>query len=249
MSLNLHQHNELPQVNPAYQGYVDSKNWRADTFGNISAKEADYFSRELAPFYLSADASVLEIGFGNGGFLAYCRARNWRVEGIEIDPELIRRAEAMGFSATRMEAFGDFLAEKKQSYDLVVAWDVLEHIPLRDLQKLVKDVASLLKPGGYFMARFPNGHSPFGRLLQYGDLTHITVIGAYMAEQLGVMSGLKLVRIANPKIIFKSNPLRAALQMVFLLCRKFVEIFLGAIYFSRILPLDPNLIAVWRKDL
>ena len=50
---------------------------------------------------------------------------------------------------------------KGDNYDLIVAFDVLEHIPQEDLPSF-KKVQRLLKEDGSFIARFPNCDSPFG---------------------------------------------------------------------------------------
>src|SRR5688572_23382443 len=43
---------------------------------------------------LPANASVLELGFGNGEFLDWCRMARHRVCGVELIPELVERARA-----------------------------------------------------------------------------------------------------------------------------------------------------------
>jgi len=104
--------------------------------------------------------------------------------GIEVIPDLVQLAQDSGYQAISSEQTADLLAN---SFDLVVAFDVLEHIPQDDLPNLLSLIFQKLRPGGLFIARFPNGDSPLGLPFQYGDMTHVTVIGSgklrYLAQQ------------------------------------------------------------------
>jgi len=158
---------------------------------------------------------VLEIGFGNGSFLAWAKAQGADVVGTEIDAPMIERARAKGFDAQPASLVA--LAAVGQRFDLVVAFDVFEHWDKAELVENLKQIAALLRPGGLVLARFPNGQSPFGRVHQYGDLTHQTVLSASSVAQLARLTGFTLRATARQALWLRtarvrSEPLCAAAQ-------------------------------------
>ena len=164
-------------------GYTEWKHWREQDFGKPSAAEERYFDAEIAARVLRGkDASLLEIGFGNGSLLGWAKKRFRSVSGVEQSRLLVERARAAGFDAH--EDIARFPSTER--YDAVVAMDVLEHLDAGQIDTLLKEIAQRLEPGGCFIARFPNGDSPFGRINQNGDITHINALGCmkmtYFAE-------------------------------------------------------------------
>ena len=61
--------------------------------------------------------------------------------------------------------------------DLVLAFDVLEHVPKAVALGFWRDVMRVLKPGARAVLRFPNGDFPFGLGHQNADVTHVNAIG------------------------------------------------------------------------
>lgn len=97
--------------------------------------------------------SVLDVGCGDGHFLALARAAGWKVEGIEFSPEGARRA------ATRLGrpvAIGD-LALSEQipgPFDAITLWHVLEHLP--DPRPMLRAARRRLARGGLLAVAVPN---------------------------------------------------------------------------------------------
>ena len=66
---------------PGSSDYVEWKGWVDQTpFGLLTAGESAYFDSELSDVHVESGGieDVLEIGYGNGSFLSYCRARGDR---------------------------------------------------------------------------------------------------------------------------------------------------------------------------
>ncbi|HEY1773214.1 MAG TPA: class I SAM-dependent methyltransferase [Gammaproteobacteria bacterium] len=223
-----------------YRNYVDWKQWKS--FGKLSSAQARYFARELSMLQPLRGKCILEIGFGNGGFLSFVRAQGAEVRGTEMIPELVLAARQAGFDVSDGSAM---LQGKKHagSFDAVVAFDVLEHMDKDELTGFFSAVHGLLKPDGVFLARFPNGDSPFGRRYQNGDLTHKTAIGSRLIEHLAAVSGFRVVTVRNPRTEFLDNPLVKLVQLLQRGLRNLVEMGFGYLYFNRRLPLDQNLLA------
>ena len=76
--------------------------------------------------------------------------------------------------------------------------NVFEHIPYRELTGMCGKIANALKPGGFLVARFPNGDSPFSLPIQNADPTHVHSIGSGIAHELMRVSGLEVVELRAP---------------------------------------------------
>jgi SAM-dependent methyltransferase len=226
-----------------YAGYAAWKEWS----GAFAAtdREARYFAEELREVALKG-RRVLEIGFGNGSFLAWAKGEGAEVAGIEINTQMRDAARAHGF-----EAFDVSLAELAQRgarYDVVVAFDVLEHWDVDELVASFHAIRELLVDGGLFLSRFPNGQSPFGRVYQYGDFSHRSVLSTYKIEYLAGLANLEIVRIDNVRRVpSRPGPLASARHWWLARRRRWIERSIARLYGIRKLPLDPNLVAVLRK--
>ena len=165
-----------------YRGYEAWKGWDAQSFMTLQPVDRAYFDREIGAVPL-AGARVLDIGFGNGTLLAWCREKGAELYGTEISDQGV--ALARGHGVTVLPSSLDEIDRSLDAgFALITAFDVLEHMSPVDMGRLFDQVARLLRPGGLFVARFPNGQSPFGRVNQASDYTHVTTVSAPMIKQI-----------------------------------------------------------------
>ncbi|HEY2396266.1 MAG TPA: class I SAM-dependent methyltransferase [Rudaea sp.] len=231
---------DLPRL---YDGYTRWKGWQGEF--EAGDRDARYFAAELDGIDLSGKR-VLEIGFGNGNFLAWARSRNAEVIGTEIIDALVAQACNKGYDA-RAASLLTLLASGQQ-FDLVVAFDVFEHWPKDELVANLRLLHTLLARDGLLLARFPNGHSPFGRVYQHGDLTHVTALSSSSIAQLALMTGFSVERLGNARRVPARRGLWTVLKHHWRRFRRArIEIALGKLYGFGRLPLDPNLSALLRK--
>jgi SAM-dependent methyltransferase len=227
-----------------YAGYADWKEWQGDFAAGD--RDARYFAGELHDIPL-AGKRVLEIGFGNGSFLAWAKAQGAEVHGTEIDTAMCERARAKGFVAHPAPL--DTLVAAGQHFDVVVAFDVFEHWEKSELIENLHHIWKLLSVDGQLLARFPNGHSPFGRVHQHGDITHKTALSKSSIEQLARVTGFDVMRVSNAQRVPVRRGLWSLLKHRW---RRFrcdqIERKIGKLYGIGRLPLDPNLVAVLRKS-
>ena len=234
------------------RNYRDWKGWQANDFGRWHPYDGSYFRRETRITKENApELTILELGFGNGQFLGWCRSIGVQhLYGVELDNYLIAQATKLGVET--FPSLVDVPSKKMGTFDLIVAFDVLEHIPGQELKKVFEEVASLLRPGGTFLARFPNGDSPFGRILQHGDETHVTSIGRGKICFLGEMVGLQVAQIrrpAQPLFQFQS-PARFVHAWCTLIPRMVIEGVLRAVFHPSVsVPYSLNYTAVLRKGI
>lgn len=226
-----------------YGGYAQWKQWEGDF--KASDRDARYFAAEFSGIAL-AGKRVLEIGFGNGRFLAWAKSQGALVAGTEIEETMLVRAREKGFVA--LSPALDALAAGTERFDIVVAFDVFEHWDKQTLITNLQHIASLLDAGGIVLARFPNGHSPFGRVYQHGDITHQTALSTSSIEQLAGMTGFGVVRVSNAQRVPARRDLWTVLKHHWRKRQRArIEVRIGKLYGIGRLPLDPNLTAVLRK--
>jgi SAM-dependent methyltransferase len=226
-----------------YANYTAWKQW--DGAFAPTDREARYFAAEFRAMPLRG-LRVLEIGFGNGAFLAFANGEGARVTGSEINAEMCAAARKHGFDA--FEGSLAELAARAERYDLVAAFDVLEHWNTTELVENFRAIHALLRPGGLFVSRFPNGQSPFGRVFQHGDFSHKSTLSTYKIEYLAALAGFEIVRIDNARRVpSRPGPLASVRHWWLARRRRRIERSIARLYGIRKLPLDPNLVAVLKK--
>lgn len=223
----------IPETGAGYgRDYQEWKHWGAEDFGRLCTRErADFAAlmrkagREFRP-----GAPVLEIGFGNGTFLEFGRERGWQMHGTEVNPGLLESARRKGFVVTHTESLRPFPSD---SFELVAAFDVLEHISLQDLPGFLHEVRRVLREKGVFMARFPNGDSPFGLHVQNGDPTHKTAIGSIRARYLAGQAAMDVVFLGGEVQAIFAGAAHTPHRMFAVSVKKLMNAFVNVVFSPR----------------
>ncbi len=226
--------------------YIAWKDWRDESFGNYDGLLASYYAMETG-ISAGPGVCVLEIGFGNGSFIGWARDLGVEVYGVELNSTLVARASAL---LSKERAFLDLndegLTRRAGAFSHVVAFDVVEHIRQEDLPPFFDRMRTLLAPGGRLILRFPNGDSPFGRINQHGDLTHVTTLGSEKLRYLARQAGFDVETIRAPSLPLAGVGLKRALKRRLLMAGRYLaERAVAFLYFGgRCIPMDPNYVAV-----
>lgn len=133
--------------------------------------------------WIPSSATVLDLGCGFGEFLNQVRCA--RRIGVDLNPESAKHLEAgIEFHAGDVRNL-----EKLQdnSVDVVFTSNLMEHLPSKgDVERMVREVRRVLKPGGQFIALGPNIAVLPGRYWDFWD--HVTPISDNsLAELLGLI--------------------------------------------------------------
>jgi SAM-dependent methyltransferase len=106
---------------------------------------------------------ILDIGCAGGGFLRLLRERGWDVHGMDL-------SDSAGNDYNIDIKYGSLekLNLPSQSFDVVTAWAVLEH--LHDPMSYFKEAFRLLKSSGRFIFLVPNVNSLWSRLGYSDDI-------------------------------------------------------------------------------
>jgi 2-polyprenyl-3-methyl-5-hydroxy-6-metoxy-1,4-benzoquinol methylase len=228
--------------------YLNWKNWGDSTFGALTRSQRSYFRAEVrrSGVAFPEGSNVLEIGFGNGSFLTFARQQKWNVVGTEVNAELIGAAKAARFSVAHTDNLSEF---RDGSFELITAFDVLEHIAQDQIAEFILEIKRILKPGGVFIARCPNGDSPFGLVNQNGDVTHVTVIGRGKARYFAAKTGMELVYLGGEaEPILGTSALDMAIRAIGVPVKKAIDACLNVfVYQSKVAFCSRNLTLIFRK--
>jgi 2-polyprenyl-3-methyl-5-hydroxy-6-metoxy-1,4-benzoquinol methylase len=171
----------------------------ASTFRRASRSEGAVIQEEnvslkrLVKRYFPSDHSVtiVDLGCGNGNFLSLLSRTGYRnIRGIDISPEQVRLARERGLSSVEQNDLGTALpAMASSSIDIVIAFDVLEHINPEATLSILKQMRRILKPNGLLALHVPNALSPFFGRIRYGDITHFSAFTPQSVSQLLFTAG------------------------------------------------------------
>jgi SAM-dependent methyltransferase len=105
---------------------------------------------------------LIEIGCGDGEFLARARSLGWQVEGIDFDARSVEMAKRKGIPVTCGTPGEQNL--RANSYDAIVLCHLIEHV--HDPRTLLRDCYRILRPGGQLVVLTPNAQSLSHRIFR-----------------------------------------------------------------------------------
>ena len=119
-------------------------------FGNLDANLRFLDDSGL----LESGMKVLEIGCGRGTLLHRLSARGVDIVGVEISPARIEESRSLYDGLRIYQTSGIELPFADEAFDIVLSFDVLEHIP--DTDAHLAEVRRVLKPAGWLLLQTPN---------------------------------------------------------------------------------------------
>jgi SAM-dependent methyltransferase len=118
-------------------------------------------------------ARVLDVGCGDGLILGRAGRPGWSLFGVEVSAAAAHEATRRGVRAIRVDLERARLPLRSESFDLVICYDVLEH--LFDPMALLSEVHRILRGDGTALFCVPNAFNLFNRLTflagRYADIT------------------------------------------------------------------------------
>ena len=123
------------------------ESWQRASFGNFEANQRFLEQTGL----LARRLCVLDVGCGKGLIARQLRNQGHEVVGIDRDPRMLGVWDR---SFACCLASGDQLPFAGGSFDLVMSFDVFEHIPDSNLH--LREVARVLRRPGHYALQTPN---------------------------------------------------------------------------------------------
>jgi 2-polyprenyl-3-methyl-5-hydroxy-6-metoxy-1,4-benzoquinol methylase len=123
-------------------------------------KEAKKRIRYIKKF--SRKKLLLDVGAGTGVFLKVAQKYGYNVSGNDISNYAVKHLNKSGFKTCPGPINTKTIP--KNRYDIVTAWDVIEHLP--NLKEAVQAIYDSLLPGGYFFLTTPDNQSIDAKIMQ-----------------------------------------------------------------------------------
>ena len=185
--------------------YIDEQ--QLENMGTDYLRE---FSRAAGT--LDHSARILEIGCANGFFLEKLyRAGYQNLRGVEPGKDAVSKAPPL----IRDRIINDFFQPTlfaPESFDVVCCFQIFDHLP--DPGRFLRDVRSLLRPGGLLMAINHNIRALITRILgersPMYDIEHIYLFDKSTIRQLFLANGFEVTRVSG---LSNSYTLAYALKM------------------------------------
>ena len=106
---------------------------------------------------LNESAATLDLGGGIGNYSKYLSEKypEWDVthSDFEIKSKVEGNLNSIALDFTNKEI-------GTEKYDLISAWEVIEHVPFHKLSYVLNNIWRALKPGGFFILSTPDFDSP-----------------------------------------------------------------------------------------
>lgn len=161
------------------------------------AARQDKVIRHLAP--PGDEPRMLDVGCGNGDFVATAEGLGWRAQGVEPDRAAVDLARASGLDVSAGTIFD---VERGPGFDAITLSHVIEH--LHDPLATMERSRELLRPGGMVWIATPNaralGHRAYGRhWFGLDPPRHLVVLSPRALEDLLRRAGFdRVARLRGP---------------------------------------------------
>lgn len=139
-----------------------------------------HFSQALLSFLKELGVrKVLDVGCGTGRLVKFLNENGFEAIGCDLAEEALKIARERNKNSCLVKASAINLLFKNQSFDLVTAIALIEHLTQKEGRQFIQETHRVLKKDGYFFLVTPNLLSP-RRLLKgknwfaYSDPTHLT---------------------------------------------------------------------------
>lgn len=184
------------------------RKWHRDTPEHLAHMEA-YYKGFLGP-HLPADRSlrILDVGCGMGMCLHSLTKMGYqRVEGVDMDAGQVQSCKAKGLQVEQTSDTSAWLRSRENSYDIILATDVIEHIPQVHQIEFVRAVHTALKPGGSFLCTTPNASSVLASRYRYIDWTHTCIFTEHSLDFVLHHGGFAQIQVLPADILLERPPL------------------------------------------
>lgn len=188
-----------------YNYYISARSLSAlddaELFLNINRRKP--FLNQVIKKYFPRDlkSKIVELGCGSGALLYFAKKAGYQnVFGCDVSQEQVELSKKLGLTEVGMQdAMSAIHSFADQSIDVVVSFDVIEHMTKTESLALSREVFRALKPNGKWIVHTVNAESPFFGRIRYGDLTHEMAFTKESIKQLFGVTGFREITCHEDK--------------------------------------------------
>ncbi|RWA63643.1 glycosyltransferase [Mesorhizobium sp.] len=166
-----------------------------------------------------ANPMALDLGSGRGEWCALLKDRGWLCTGVENNPGMTAEAERNGIISINKDALDFVKNANDESYHVVTAFHLLEHLESGYAIELLENINRILKPGGLFIVETPNPENlAVASWAFHMDPTHIRPIPpplmVYYAELAGFRT-TRILRLNGKPAVESFGPIQSLINTLF----------------------------------
>jgi 2-polyprenyl-3-methyl-5-hydroxy-6-metoxy-1,4-benzoquinol methylase len=140
------------------------------------------------------DAHICDVGCGHGGLFYGLKQLGYtNMVGVDISPEQVELAHEIWPNVVEGDAI-KFLQNHPDSFDLITAFDFLEHFPKEEIFPVLDAFYAALRSGGRLILTTPNAESPLPTD-SWWDFTHEVCFTSNSMKQILQVAGFEDVQI------------------------------------------------------
>jgi O-antigen chain-terminating methyltransferase len=106
--------------------------------------------------YFAGQSDVIDLGCGRGEFLELLREAGVPARGVDLDSGLLSACSARGLDVERAEAVSYLSGCLPDTLGGIFAAQLIEHLPLGDVARLIALASTRLRPGGVLLLETVN---------------------------------------------------------------------------------------------
>lgn len=163
---------------------------------------------------LSESVTALDLGCGRGEWLELLKENGIDALGVDLDAGMLAACHERGLTVELKDALSALREAPAESFSIVSAFHVVEHIPFQDLRTLAREAHRVLKPGGLLILETPNPENlSVGSTSFYMDPSHERPIPSLLLDFVVEHSGFHRTKILR---LQESPELRDASELALL---------------------------------
>jgi 2-polyprenyl-3-methyl-5-hydroxy-6-metoxy-1,4-benzoquinol methylase len=158
--------------------------------------------RDVLPYLGEyTNCKILELGCGIGGILHVLQSLGI-TDFLGVDRSQEQLSVCRKYVTTNVvhDDALHFLSRQRKKFDIIVMFDLIEHVEKRNIPALLRHIHQSLSIGGRVIIRTPNMGSFFSSHMRYIDFTHTTGFTEESIAQVVRESGFSNVEVLNGPI-------------------------------------------------
>jgi 2-polyprenyl-3-methyl-5-hydroxy-6-metoxy-1,4-benzoquinol methylase len=228
------------------------QNWHKDSSEHID-KMIRFYQEGAIP-YLPKDRNlkILDIGCGMGFLMmALEKAGYMNCIGIDVDKSQVESCQQKNLNVIQVKDTFAFLNERPEEFDVITAFDVIEHIPVELQIEFVRKAFAAIRKSGQFIVTTPNANSILASRNRYIDYTHHCLFTEVSLDFVLYNGGFNSITVHPFEYVVFNSTIKSLLhKLMFKFFRTLRRLQMMAeigLTWGKKVPLSFNLLAVAQK--